>query len=214
MRIYLQDTGKRFNREWIFRHLHFTFNKGESYAVCGPNGCGKSTLLQTIAGAIVPNEGTVTFSALETDALKAPEKTQSNTNLFRQVSYVAPYLELIEEMTSSEFLSFHNVFKPFSKQFTIPEILEEVGLGNTRKKQIRFFSSGMKQRLKLAQGFYSNVPVILLDEPCTNLDAQGYTLYEKLIEKFSNEKILVIGSNDPREYAFCKNKITVTDYKS
>lgn len=214
MNIYLQDTGKRFNREWIFRHVHYTFSMGESYAVCGPNGCGKSTFLQTIAGAIVPTEGTVYYSNSKILPDPALQAKPYHTALFHQVAYVAPYLELIEEMTAAEFLSFHAVFKPFSPKFTQAEILDTVGLGQTGNKQIRYFSSGMKQRLKLAQGFYANVPVLLLDEPCTNLDAEGYALYERLIQTFAPEKIMLIGSNDPREYSFCTKRITITDYKS
>lgn len=213
MYIHLQNTGKRFNREWIFRKLTYSFKTGETYALSGPNGCGKSTLLQMIAGAIIPNEGSVSFTENEKPALINSPAFQLNADIFSKISYVAPYLELVEEMTATEFLSFHTVFKPITSTYTIPQILDRIGLGNAGKKQLRFFSSGMKQRLKLAQGFFSNVPVLLLDEPCTNLDAEGYTLYYHLVNEFSAGKILIIGSNDTKEFSFCKNIIEVMDYK-
>lgn len=214
MFIHLQNTGKRFNREWIFRNLTYSFEAGETYALCGPNGCGKSTLLQLIAGAIVPNEGHVLFSETKEPASTVSPAFQLNSDIFSKIAFAGPYLELVEEMTATEFLSFHSVFKPITSTYTIPEILDRIGLGNTGKKQIRFFSSGMKQRLKLAQGFFSDVPVLLLDEPCTNLDEAGYTLYYSLVKEFSANKILIIGSNDIKEFSFCKNIIQVMDYKN
>src|SRR6185503_17366945 len=61
MTISLSDAGKRFNREWIFRHFTYTFEEGKSYAVIGPNGSGKSTLLQVISGAMHANEGIIQY---------------------------------------------------------------------------------------------------------------------------------------------------------
>ncbi|MBS1731498.1 MAG: ATP-binding cassette domain-containing protein [Bacteroidetes bacterium] len=213
MYIHLQNTGKRFNNEWIFRHLSYTFQMGETYALCGPNGSGKSTLLQLIAGAIMPNEGSVSFSEKEIPPKIQTASIQIETDIFSKISFVAPYLELIEEMSATEFLNFHAVFKPMISTYKIPQILKMIGLENTDKKQIRFFSSGMKQRLKLAQGFFSDVPVLLLDEPCTNLDDEGYALYYDLVQEFMKNKILIIGSNDKNEFSFCKNILQVLDYK-
>ncbi len=61
MKVSLTDTGKRFNREWIFRHLNYTFEKGNSYAIIGPNGSGKSTLLQAISGSMYIHEGSMKY---------------------------------------------------------------------------------------------------------------------------------------------------------
>jgi ABC-type multidrug transport system ATPase subunit len=91
--------------------------------------------------------------------------------------------------------------------------LEEVGLTNATHKQIRYYSSGMKQRLKLAQAFFSKTEVLLLDEPCTNLDANGIKLYESLIEKYSQNRLVIVSSNDLNEYEFCSERISIEDYK-
>jgi ABC-type multidrug transport system ATPase subunit len=88
-----------------------------------------------------------------------------------------------------------------------------VGLATAGHKQIRYFSSGMKQRLKLAQAFFSNTPVLLLDEPCTNLDKEGVVLYQSLLDRYTNDRIVIISSNDPIEYAHCKALIAIDDFK-
>ena len=204
MEIILSNAGKRFNREWIFRNFNYTFLQGKSYAITGPNGSGKSTLLQTIAGAIGPSEGTVAYNK--------DSKTETE-NAYQYISIAAPYLEVIEEMTATEFLEFHASFKPLLQTVTIKQILEIIGLQAATGKQIRFYSSGMKQRIKLAQAIFSDVPVVLLDEPCTNLDASGYALYHQLIDHYCSNKLIIVSSNDINEYDFCKERISILDYK-
>jgi len=195
MHITLTNTGKRFNREWIFRHCDYEFVSGKSYAITGSNGSGKSTLLQVIAGALMHNEGSVNYS------------DSSEINVHHHISIAAPYLELIEEMTAKEMLEFHAQFKPLT--LPVEKILEAVGLANAANKQLRNFSSGMKQRLKLAQAFFSDTPVLLLDEPTTNLDAEGIDLYLQLIKDHTKGRLVIVSSNDKQEYAFCEEIIAI-----
>jgi len=205
--IALQNAGKRFNRDWIFRKMDYKFESGNAYAITGPNGSGKSTLLQCIAASTQISEGAIEYATNN----KEPEL--NSENIFRYISIVAPYLEVIEEMTATEFLQFHASFKPLISTITITEILSVIGLGAALKKQIRFFSSGMKQRIKLAQAIFSDAPILLLDEPCTNLDASGYDLYHQLINNYASNKLIIVSSNDKNEYDFCTEKISITDYK-
>ena len=204
MHITLNNTGKRFNLEWIFRHVEFEFSSGKSYAIVGANGSGKSTLLQVIAGALMHSEGNIVYTDDQ-------QKIIPNDVIFEQISIAAPYLELIEEMTATEFLTFHQTFKSFTK--SIPEILQEIGLSEAANKQIRYFSSGMKQRLKLGQAFFSKTSILLLDEPTTNLDGVGIQLYLRLIKDYAEKRLLIICSNDEAEYGFCDEKIIVERYK-
>lgn len=205
MQITLSNTGKRFNREWIFRHFSYEFYSGKSYAITGPNGSGKSTLLQVIAGAILHNEGTIEY--------KNGQQTTVAEQHYKDISIAAPYLELIEEMTAKEMLLFHSKFKPLTATLAVEDILKTVGLENAIDKQIRYFSSGMKQRLKLAQAFFSNTPVLLLDEPTTNLDADGIALYHTLINNYSKDKLVIVSSNVTQEYDFCEEVIEIGAYK-
>ena|SRR5436190_13552141 len=204
MKISLTDAGKRFNRDWIFRHLTYEFSAGQSYAIVGPNGSGKSTLLQVLSGAMQVNEGTIQFAVDSSIAFE---------NVYRNISICAPYLEVIEEMTLIEFLDFHSGFKPFLSSITSENIISILSLENAVDKQIRNYSSGMKQRVKLAQSIFSDVPVVLLDEPCTNLDTAGIQLYHSLINDYCKNRMVVVSSNDEVEYSFCKEKISLTAYK-
>ena len=205
MKISCADAGKRFNRDWIFRHFNYEFTPGQSYAITGPNGSGKSTLLQVLAGAIVSSEGKVSY--------KAGEREIDNENAFTKLSIAAPYLDVIEEMTLLEFFNFHQIFKPFSAGIEVPEIITMLGLQKAANKQIRFYSSGMKQRVKLAQAIFSDTPCLLLDEPCTNLDLPGVELYHQLINQFCANRLVVISSNDKQEYSFCGNVVSILDFK-
>ncbi|MEO8174083.1 MAG: ATP-binding cassette domain-containing protein, partial [Sediminibacterium sp.] len=123
------------------------------------------------------------------------------------------YLELIEEMTAREFLYFHQKFKSLLSSVSVEDILSEIGLADAMDKQVRYFSSGMKQRLKLAQAVFSDAPVLLLDEPCTNLDKPGYELYHSLIDKYCLNKLIIVSSNDAMEMDFCTNRLNIPDYK-
>jgi len=205
MTISLSDAGKRFNRDWIFRHINYTFNAGQSYAITGANGSGKSTLLQVLSGGMLHSEGTVEY--MLNSAMYTTEK------IFNEVSICAPYLELIEEMTLYEFLAFHQRFKSFLPEISIDTIIETISLEKARNKQIRFYSSGMKQRVKLAQCIFSQTAIVLLDEPCTNLDTAGVELYHQLIQQYCSNRLVIVSSNDAIEYRFCKEKISMEDFK-
>ena len=204
MQITLTNSGKRFNREWIFRGMDFVFFSGKRYAITGANGSGKSTLLQVLAGALMHSGGKIIYSAENNTSI-------SEETAFKHISIAAPYLDLIEEMTATEFLQFHSTFKKLSK--TIPDILSTVGLHEAAYKQIRYYSSGMKQRLKLAQAFFSDTSVLLLDEPTTNLDIPGINLYKELIQNYSKNRLVIVCSNDKYEYDFCETVIPIEEYK-
>ena len=153
--ISLDAAGKKFNREWIFRNLSFQFEPGKSYAITGPNGTGKSTLLQCIAGAIHLSEGSLSYHSVS----KETTTQLAEEDFFKQIAISAPYLELIEEMTAVEFLSFHQHFKPFLSGISISQILQAVSLDKAINKQIRYFSSGMKQRLNWPRHFTRMCPL-------------------------------------------------------
>jgi ABC-type multidrug transport system ATPase subunit len=206
MKINCSGLGKRYNRDWIFRNFTYSFTPDQSYAITGPNGSGKSTLLQVIAGAVASSEGSLTY--LHETLGEVPAE-----NHFKHLSLAAPYLELIEEMTSIEFLNFHAQFKPFLEGWDTAKILEFVQLKSAANRQIRFYSSGMRQRVKLAQAFFSNTSVVLLDEPCTNLDTAGFELYQSLVSTCGANRLLIVSSNDVNEYSFCKTVLGVGDWK-
>lgn len=205
MTIKLSGAGKRFNREWIFRNANVEFSSGHAYAITGPNGSGKSTLLQAIGGMLQLSEGTITFQDSNRNFLETS---------YQAISFCAPYLDVIEEMTLLEFLQFHQHFKNLISNLTIQHVIAIVGLEEAKQKQIRFYSSGMKQRVKLAQAIFSDTPILLLDEPCTNLDATGIQLYHSLIETYCQDRLVLVCSNDEVEYRFCSERISILDLKA
>lgn len=204
MKIKLSEVGKRFNREWIFRNLNLEFSTGRNYAITGPNGSGKSTLLQIIAGATTLSEGEVQYFFLN--------RQLPVEKIFTHISIAAPYMELVEEMTLIEFLNFHSRLKPWLPGMSTTQIISVLKLDSAAHKQIRYFSSGMKQRVKLAQAVFSNVPLVLLDEPSTNLDAEGIILYKNLIKNFCADRLVIVSSNDIDEYDFCEIAIDLRNH--
>lgn len=205
MKISLTNTGKRFNRDWIFRNLSYDFTAGGSYAITGPNGSGKSTLLQVIAGALTHSEGEVKYARHNASV--------AADNAYTLVSIAAPYLEVVEEMTVTEFLHFHQQFKPLLSSISISGIIALAGLEKAAHKQIRYYSSGMKQRVKLAQAIFSDTPCVLLDEPCTNLDVDGIALYQRLVKEYCGNRLVIVSSNDVQEYGFCTETIDIMKWK-
>ena len=206
MNIILDNTGKKFNTEWIFRNLSRTFEQGKSYAILGKNGSGKSTLLQVIAGNLHATSGTIKY---------IDEKREiSQTRIFQFLSIVAPYQELIEEFTLSEMLKFHFSFKQLMPGYSLLKVREMLGFKNIDYKPLKLFSSGMKQRVKIILAMLSNTPILLLDEPTNNLDQPGIEWYLDLVNKFSPDRIVIVCSNlQQQETSFCSGKLFMEDYK-
>lgn len=205
MTIDLINAGRRFNQEWIFRNLTAEFSSAGKYAILGPNGSGKSTLLSVIAGSLSTSEGTITYrNGNEIE----PEK------VYTHLSLAAPYLDLIEEFTLQETIDFHFQFKSYYNDLNAAGVLDILGLAKSKHKALKYFSSGMRQRTKLALAFCSDTSILILDEPTSNLDQQGISWYQELITNFTQNRMVFVGSNQEIEYAFCEKQINITDYKS
>jgi ABC-type multidrug transport system ATPase subunit len=218
MKIILENIGKRFNKEWIFRNISHEFSVGNKYAILGTNGSGKSTLLQIIAGAVSQTEGEIKYHtplpalpkgerARAVSVQPSPFGTAKGSERSSGgggLSLAAPYLELPEEMTWKEAVKFHNKFKKFVSGFSVEKIIALSGLGSSSEKEIRNFSSGMKQRARLSLAILSDTPLLLLDEPSTNLDANAVKWYQDLIAEFAKERLVIVCSNyNKEEYSFC-----------
>jgi ABC-type multidrug transport system ATPase subunit len=205
MKITLENIGRRFNRDWIFRGVDHTFISGETYAILGPNGSGKSTLLQVINGSLSPSIGKLNYFY--------GDKPVEVEQVFQHLSLAAPYLELIEEFTLDEMIDFHFKFKAYKQGIDKAAIIELLNLPGSKNKAIRYFSSGMKQRLKLALAFCADTPILMLDEPTSNLDTQGVDWYLSLVQQFALNRLTIICSNQEHEYSFCKHRLSIADYK-
>lgn len=206
MNITLHNTGRRFNQEWIFKSIDYTFSSNNKYAILGPNGSGKSTLIKVLLGQLTPSKGTVDYTyqgaKIHVD------------DIYRYIAVAAPYIELIEEFSLQELVNFHFKFKDLLPAFEKSQIFELLKMEKFIHKQIKYFSSGMKQRVKLALACCSDTPILFLDEPTSNMDVEGEQWYLELIDKINSpNRIIIIGSNQEKEFAFCDYQINILDYK-
>ena len=203
--IELNTIGKKFNRNWLFKNVNLHVAANKSYALTGFNGSGKSTLLQLIYGYQVPSAGTVVYT--NGTEIISPDV------VYKHIMFVAPYLDFPEELSLLEVLQFHFAFKQKVTTVTDAEMIAEAGLEGSEHKHIKYFSSGMKQRLKLMLAFYTQCDVLLLDEPCSNLDEWGIEWYRKMMLQQKGKRTILIASNQKAEYDFCDVVFAVTDFK-
>ena len=203
--IHLENIGKKYKREWVFRSLSLQLSSPKAYALTGHNGAGKSTLMRILTGHLSPSEGKIHFfhndSPIEKDGA------------YKLISFASPYMDLIEEFTLTEALTFHKKFKPYIDNKNLEELLSIISLPKARNREIRYFSSGMKQRLKLLLAILSDTPILLLDEPGANLDKQGVEWYLQLIDQFAKDRLTIVASNVPEDFQFCTAQINIQDFK-
>ncbi|QMU30031.1 ABC transporter ATP-binding protein [Adhaeribacter radiodurans] len=203
MQIKLTKLGKRYNYDWIFRHLNYEFESDKAYAILGYNGSGKSTFINTLSGNLVPSEGLIEYHV---HSKKVPVE-----EVYRYLSFSAPYLELVEELTLIELIHFHTRFKPL-RDLTPQQLIERMYLEKARYKFVKDFSSGMKQRLKLGLAIYTDAPLLLLDEPTTNLDQAGINWYLDHVSQNQAGRLVVVCSNIAHEYQFCDETLDITEF--
>ena len=202
MKICLNQIAKRYKQNWIFKDLSLDIPSGTSLAILGNNGSGKSSLLRIIAAMQTATKGSITYTHNQ-------QNIDSNS-LYKQLSYAAVGMQLIEEFTLSELLSFHFSFKKSIHQLTVAEIISILDMKNVQSKLVGDFSSGMKQRVKLAQAIFTDAPLLLLDEPCSNLDKHGIAQYQEWMATYQNNRTIIVASNDSNEYSFCKEQIMLS----
>lgn len=206
MKITLSGLGKKFEREWIFRNVNHVFEEGSATVILGANGSGKSTLLQVISGYVIPTEGNA--------ACVNAGKTVEQENVHQCFSFASPYIELMEEFTLRECVEFQGKFRNWIGGLPAKKVVELSGLSHAADKQIRNYSSGMKQRAKLALAILSDSPALLLDEPCSNLDGHAQEWYATLINDFRNGRTVIVCSNQVKEeYFFCDQWLEMSHFK-
>lgn len=206
MEIKLINAGKRYRFDWIFRNINHSLLMGSKTALIGPNGSGKSTLLKALSGHLSLSKGSIQF-------VKPAGTNVPQEYFYQYVSYTAPYIDLIEEFTLEEAIQFHAKLKPLLPNLSPEKLFERLELPKNRQKELRFFSSGMKQRVKLALTVASDVPIILLDEPSTNLDLKAIDWSHKLLDDWVGDRLLVIATNDPGDLQLCSQQLDILQYK-
>lgn len=204
MSISLSGIGKKYNRNWLFRDMDEDFKTGDSISFLGRNGSGKSTLLKMVSGNIRPTQGVVSWNL--------DGKELSVDQYHHHFAIATPYLDLIEEFSGREMLDFHFGLKPITEGQSTDSLLDMTGLSQHADVKMKYYSSGMKQRIRLLTALFADVEVLLLDEPCTNLDKTGIDWYRKTMADLVNKRLVVVASNQEHEYDFCQRQLSIENY--
>lgn len=189
MRLFAENLGKLYGQRWVFTELNFEIKSGFCLGVNGPNGSGKSTLLRILNGLSTPTAGKL---AIENDnGVQWPVFPQ------QLIGTATNDFQLYDELTAEENLIFFSGLRDVS--VGQDKLLERVGLRNVGRQRVAEFSSGMKQRLKLAFALVSTPPILILDEPGISLDASGRQLVSDIVIQGKRNGIVIVASNDDRE---------------
>jgi len=203
LEILVENIGKRFGRNWIFRNFNYHFQEGKKYAIIGNNGSGKSTLLKILAGIMPPTTGTICYTH---NGAKIPDEQQ-----YQHLAFTGPYMELIEEFNLVELLNFFANFR----KIAVPQkdLITKLGFQAFADRRVKNYSSGMKQKLKLSLALFAESKIVMLDEPTSNFDEQNIQWYLREIDRHFPRKIIIICSNQKHEYNFCENRIDLKSFK-
>lgn len=194
MEIEIEQVSKRFQHGWVFKNLNHLFSGDQVYGIAGRNGSGKSTFLKIISGLLSPTSGQIRYSH--------QDHLISRENIYQHVNIAAPYIDLIEEFTLEEMVQFHMKFRKTSLQ-NPGDWIALMELGPASKRLLNHFSSGMKQRVRLALALYSRGEILILDEPTSNLDEDAKAWFFHHLELQKTDKTVVVASNEKEDFKFC-----------
>jgi heme exporter protein A len=196
--------GKHYGETLLFKDVSFELKQGDVLAIAGWNGSGKSTLLRIIAGLARPSVGRIEMFL---SGKPIPKELRR-----RFVGMVAPALSLYDELTGIENLEFfYRVRGIGRKRADCLAVIDRMELAEHANKLCGDYSSGMKQRLKLAQAVLHEPPLLLLDEPGCNLDSKGIRVVEDVISMQRESGISIIASNEKREVDYADRTINLSE---
>jgi heme exporter protein A len=197
---------KVFGRRLIFNNINFKFENNGIFGISGPNGSGKSTLIKIIAGITSPSSGKVIHNSNTIAVI--PEK------LHNHIGFVSPYLVLYDEFSAWENLNYFSEIRnvPFDSE-KVTFLLDRFLLLNRKDDFVKIYSSGMKQRLKFIFALMHSPQLLLLDEPTSNLDAEGKDKVYSILKKEADLSIIIIASNEESDLEICSSCIHLEQYK-
>lgn len=197
-----ENLTRKFDRKAIFENVSFTLTSGSSTAITGRNGSGKSTLIKIISNLLSQSSGELN--------LYEGENKVKRENVFKYIGFVSPYLNLYDEFTGYENLKIISDIRG-SGHGNIDNVLNRVGLYPRRNDLLKIYSSGMKQRLKIAFSILHSPEVLLLDEPTSNLDTDGISIVDDIVNEYKGNRIVIIATNDAHERTLCENEINLNE---
>lgn len=200
LQVTLQNISKKYTNHFIVKDYSYQFLANNSYAILGSNGSGKSTLIKMLSGLHSPSKGEIKY---EWD-----HQQLAIDQVYKQISLAAPWSDVIEDLTFEECIQFHFKFRKVVHGIQVKDVMAISGLEKSKHKLIHHFSSGMKQRVRLTFAFITQSELLLLDEPTSNLDAEGKKWYRNLVDQWCGSRTVVVASNHvAEEYDFCNSLI-------
>ncbi|MFQ6088231.1 MAG: ABC transporter ATP-binding protein [Candidatus Methanofastidiosia archaeon] len=188
IKLKVENLSKKFGSKLVFENLSFEIESGKVFGVTGPNGSGKTTLLNILANLESPSRGKVKIF------LDEGKKDRNSIGL------VSDSFSLYEELTAYENLKFFSQVRNLKKsKEEILELLNFFSLKGRAEDPLSTFSSGMKQRMKLAFALLSSPQILLLDEPTSNLDFEGVEKVLQILREQRKRGLVVLATNDVRE---------------
>ena len=203
-----ENLSKSYSGRTIFKNLSFNISTSQSLTVTGSNGSGKSTLIKVIANLIHSSKGNI---SIKSDNMDVPRD-----KWFEKTGLLSPYLNLYDELTGFENLDFFYRLKTKDRSYShdrIDHVLHKVNLYEKRNELLKNYSSGMKQKLKLAFSVLHEPEILLLDEPRSNLDKAGIDMIYEVSAEQKKKGILIIATNDDDDKELCDSILSIEDYK-
>lgn len=202
-----ENISKEFNKKKLFDGVSFSLSQHSSLAITGKNGTGKSTLLKILCGLLSPTKGNWELVINEN---KIPSQ-----ECYKHIGLVSPYLNLYDEFSGAENLEYIGKMRGLSSDFqgNIDELLHNFALHKHRKKEVRYYSSGMKQRLKYCAALLHKPEILFLDEPQSNLDVDGIEVVRTYMKKQTETGILIFATNDSDDLGFAQTVLDLNTLK-
>ena len=188
--IQLQNVTKRIKENTVLDNVSYTFKSGFVYGLYGQNGSGKTMLLRAISGLINLDSGSIFIDG---------EKLHDKIEFPPETGIVIENMELLPECSAKRNLQMLAKTKNIADEKDIIFSLERVGLDPDSEKKVKKFSSGMKQRLNIAQAIFENQKIILLDEPTNALDEEAVQLIYKIIREEKSRGATIIVATHHKE---------------
>jgi heme exporter protein A len=168
--------------------------------VTGPNGSGKSTLLEIIAGIKRPTAGKIIFEK-DNDEIGI-------SGIADNIGFSSLRINPYQDLTAIENIEFvYKVYNIQEYKNYIKSLFNKFNLYNERNKRIRYFSSGMMQRLRFILAVLNDPHILILDEPGSNLDVNGKEAIYSYIESVKEKKLVIIATNEEEEACLCDDRV-------
>lgn len=204
MKLIADNLSKVFSDSTIFKDISFEISAGQCLAITGRNGSGKTTLIRVLSQLILPSKGKL--------LLYKNSSIIQKENYFKYIGLVGPYLELYQDLTAYENLTFFARMKEISNfDKRINNLMEMIGLAGRENDLVKTYSSGMKQRLKYVFALLSEPEILFVDEPRSNLDEQGIQTVYNIFKTQTKDKLLILATNDVDDLQFANMRINLNE---